>query len=307
MKEQITRAISMAALKIRKHSPEIFLAVGIAGGIAATVMACKATPKAARLIEEKKTELNTIEAANCDFFKHDGRYSDEDYRNDKIITCTQTVIGLIKIYAPAAVIGAVSITSILVSHNILKSRNLALSAAYAAVSGSFKEYRKRVADQFGSETEDRIRKGFEALEMTKTVTDENGNEVTVTEKVNKRTEGFSEYSCFFDDNNGNYEGNEYDMYFLQAQQNLANDKLRANGFLFLNDVYDMIGQPRTKAGQIVGWVWNNENGDGFVDFGLRNAECYSCDENDNDEGPAYVYHKAYRLDFNVDGNILDLI
>lgn len=92
---------------------------------------------------------------------------------------------------------------------------------------------------------------------------------------------------------------EYNKMFLQQQQVYANDRLRARGHLFLNDVYDMLGIARTKTGQVVGWVYTFENaiGDNFVDFGLRDSVKF---KNENDE-------EHIMLEFNVDGNILDRI
>ena len=62
----------------------------------------------------------------------------------------------------------------------------------------------------------------------------------------------------------------------------------------------MLGIPKTKVGQIVGWIYDEEHpiGDNYVDFGiydLRNTEFVNGHEN------------VALLDFNVDGNILDLI
>jgi hypothetical protein len=87
---------------------------------------------------------------------------------------------------------------------------------------------------------------------------------------------------------------------LRGQQQYANDLLHARGYVFLNDVYDMLGIDRTKEGQIVGWVYNknNEVGDNFVDFGILET---------NRETEDGSYEPAILLDFNVDGNILDLI
>ena len=112
---------------------------------------------------------------------------------------------------------------------------------------------------------------------------------------------FSQYARFFDDVCvGWTKEAEYNKAYLMNTQKYMNDKLRANGYLFLNDVYDTLGIPRTKAGQIVGWIYNEEHpiGDNFVDFGLtseRNRNFINGFEN------------VALLDFNVDGNILDLI
>ena len=96
--------------------------------------------------------------------------------------------------------------------------------------------------------------------------------------------------------------NEYNLMFIKAQERYANDLLKAKKRVFLNEVYEMLGLPRTKAGQIVGWVYNPENpkGDNYIDFGL-----YS----DNLSYSDYVngFDQAILLDFNVDGNIWDLM
>ena len=90
---------------------------------------------------------------------------------------------------------------------------------------------------------------------------------------------------------------------LKARQAWANDKLKANGYLYLNDVYDFLGIPRTKAGQVVGWIYdpNNDRGDNYVDFGMK--EVYRKDETKGYES----VEKLFLLDFNVDGNIWDLM
>jgi hypothetical protein len=79
--------------------------------------------------------------------------------------------------------------------------------------------------------------------------------------------------------------------------------LRARGHLFLNEVYAGLGLSHTKAGAIVGWVFdrNNENGDNFVDFGFLSPETdMPYDFNLGKNG-------AILLDFNVDGIIYDKI
>jgi hypothetical protein len=87
------------------------------------------------------------------------------------------------------------------------------------------------------------------------------------------------------------------------QQGQATDKLRAEGYLFLNDVYEMLGIPRTREGQIVGWVYKKDNpvGDNYVDFGIFRTN------RENNTNFVNGYEPTIILDFNVDGPILDLI
>ena len=94
---------------------------------------------------------------------------------------------------------------------------------------------------------------------------------------------------------------DYNLFFLKAQQELANHMLIANGFLFLNDVYDMLGIDRSIAGQTVGWVYDKnmqDHGDNYVDFGIQEVYRKKSDEPGD-------YEKVFLLDFNVDGSILD--
>lgn len=114
----------------------------------------------------------------------------------------------------------------------------------------------------------------------------------------------SQYARLFDDScMGWTKDPEYNMNFLKCQQNYCNDKLKTKGHLFLNEVYDILGFPRTKAGTMVGWVYDEENpiGDNFVDFGIFDSN----DERNSD----FIngYKNTAILDFNVDGNILDYI
>lgn len=112
---------------------------------------------------------------------------------------------------------------------------------------------------------------------------------------------FSTYSRYFDEGCvGWTKDSEYNLCFLKIQQEYANELLKRRGHLFLNEVYDMLDIPRTKAGAVMGWIYDKEHpyGSNFVDFGLgseRNRDFINGRDN------------VALLDFNVDGNILDLI
>ena len=201
---------------------------------------------------------------------------------------------------------SLSLGSILASNNILRQRNVALAAAYATVDKGFKEYRNRVVERFGEEVERELRHNIKAKKIEKIVVGEDGKEKKVKETVPVASDPstYSDYARFFDDGCTGWEkDSEYNLMFLRAQQQYANDKLRANGHLFLNEVYDMLGIPRTKAGQVVGWVYNTENpvGDNYVDFGMYDMHREVVRNFVNG------YERTILLDFNVDGNIWDLM
>lgn len=300
----IHRTLGRTGLKLKKYSPEIFLAAGVVGVVASTIMACKATTKISGILEESKDTVNTIHEYLEEPDKKE-EYTEEDSKRDLLIVYRDTAFDLAKIYAPSVVLGAVSIASILASHNIIRKRNAAISAALTMTEKTFKEYRGRVVERFGKEVDHQLRYNIKAKEIKETVVDENGEEKTVTKTVDVADPNtYSDYARFFDDGCTAWEKDpEYNLTFLKAQQRYANDLLVARGHLFLNEVYDMLGIPRSQAGQVVGWVYNKENpvGDNFVDFGIY--DMYKEKNRDFVNG----YERTILLDFNVDGNILELI
>lgn len=298
--------------KVKKHSPEILIATGVIGMVATTVLACKATTKISSIIEKAKESIDTIhDCAGNENLPQE--YTLEDGKKDLVIVYAQTGFKIAKIYAPAITVGIFSLTCILSSHNILKKRNVALSAAYAAIDNGFKTYRNRVIERFGENVDREIRCNIKAKEIEETVIDKKGNEKKVPKTIYcADPNGVSDYARYFDkyttDEKGNsvmntyWEDNgEYNLMFLKSIQRFANDKLKAKGHLFLNEVYEMLSFPPTKAGQIVGWVYDADNsrGDNYIDFGI-----YSAADNFSD----FVNHNdSILLDFNVDGNIWDLM
>ena len=297
----INRTAHKVGLKIKKHSPEILVVVGVAGVITSAVMACKATTKATDVIEEHKKEMDDIHFVSE---TKPEKYSEEDLQKDTVIVYTQTAVKLAKLYAPSVAIGAASIACIIGSHNILTKRNAALAAAYTAVDKAFKDYRNRVVDRFGKEVDKQLRYNIKAKEFEETTVDENGNEKTETVTKDVAEIHSSDYAKFFDEScPGWTKDAEQNKYFLLCQQNYANEMLKAQGYLFLNDVYKLIGVPATRAGQIVGWVYDEKNpvGDNYVDFNIMDIN--------SERARAFVngYERSILLDFNVDGNILDLI
>lgn len=301
----ITRKFHRIGFQLKKHSPEILVVAGVVGGVTSAVMACKATTKAGDIIEDTKSQLDIIHKGMEDGNIRGVEYTKEDGTKDLTIVYTQTAVKFIKLYGPAVALGTVSIVSILAGHNITRKRNLALTAAYATIDNSFKQYRNRVIERFGEELDRELKYDVKMKEVEETVVNEDGTESTVKTTVNVIDPNtISDYSRIFDECNPSWSKSpEHNLVFLKQQQNYANDLLKSRGHLFLNEVYDMLGFPRTQAGQIVGWVYDDVNpvGDNFVDFGIYNL--------DSERARAFVngYERSILLDFNVDGNVWKLL
>ena len=304
MKQKLLNVCNGVKGKVEKYSPEILIGVGVVGVVTTTVMACKATMKLNDILdecEETREKIMSVEANP----EYQDRYTEEDVKKDLAINYVQTGVKIVKLYTPSVALGVFSIGCLLGSYSVMQKRNAALSAAYLTIDKSFKEYKQRVIDRVGEEVEKEIRYGIKAEEITTTVVNEDGTETTVTETVKTLDPNlYSDYARFFDESSPYWQKDpEYNLMFLKAQQQYANDLLRAKGRLFLNDVYDMLGIDKTKAGQIVGWVYDpeNPNGDNFVDFGIYDMS--------KDRVRAFVngYETNILLDFNVDGNIWDLM
>lgn len=298
---KIKSIVGKAGFFIKKNSSEILLGAGLIGGVTAAVLACKATPK---VVELKKVCYEGFVKVDDALEDESVDYSKEDALKDQVIFTTQFYVGAVKTYAPALILGTLSIGCILESHKILRKRLIALGTAYALLDTGFKQYRSRVADKYGVDTEKEIRYGMTSTTVEEIVTNDNGKEKTVTKEIKSvNPNNYSPYSRFFDESNPNWEKeSEFNFMFLNSAQQHANDLLQVRGHLFLNEVYDMIGIPRSKAGQVVGWIYDqngNVNGDNYVDFGMFNTARSKVVDFVNG------YENVILLDFNVDGDILD--
>lgn len=300
---KMSRTFNKMSLKTKKYSPEILVGVGIVGVVVSAVMACKETTKASEILDEMHEDLDKVNEAAETLSSE--VYSVEDHKKDTTIVYVQTGVKIAKLYAPSIILGTLSITSILAGHNILRKRNLALAAAYATIDKGFKEYRNRVIERFGKELDHELRYNIKAKEFETVEVDEKGKEKVKKETVNIADPNeLSDYARFYDDGcKGWSKDPEFNLLFLKQQMNYANDLLKKRGYVFLNEVYEMLGIPKTKAGQIVGWIYDEKNpiGDNFIDFGIYN------ENREKNRDFVNGYERVILLDFNVDGNILDMI
>ena len=286
--EAVSQAVARNALLAQKASPGVLFGVGIVGTVASTVLACRATLKVDKVLEESRDKLETVKT-----LEHDD-YSEKDRRKDTFLVYFQTGVKVGRLYGPAIIVGGLSIAALTSSHTILTRRNAALTAAYAALDKGFKEYRARVVAKYGEEEDRHLRYGTREV----TVEDPKTKKKTTTIKVAPGDPSI--YARFFDESSSSWsKESEYNFIFLKAQQNYANDLLHARGHIFLNEVYDMLGLERSKAGAVVGWLLTkNGSTDNFVNFGIFD---------DSDRARDFVngFEGSILLDFNVDGVIFD--
>lgn len=288
IKNIVTSKAARQLLTVQKHSPVLLFGAGVVGVTATVVLACKGTLKLEETLIHHQKNMESLNEVK-------GRMTEEDAVKTKALIYTKTVMEIGKLYAPAIVIGVVSIGCLTGSHVVLTKRNAGLTAAYAALDKGFQEYRRRVANEFGEDKDREFRHGT----ITVVEEDEKGEKVAVR-KVNPDGTP-SIYAQLFDENSSSWNPDPtYNLVFLRAQQKILTDRLRAKGHLFLNEVYDDLGLERTPAGQVVGWVLGN--GDDEVDFGIFNADM-------EPEHLAFFTGRenAIWLDFNVDGVVFEKI
>lgn len=278
--QSVTRTLSRQVLVARKQSPHILFAAGVVGVIGATVLACKATLKVGPVLDDFKLDIEGVKAMENDA---------NETRKGLAYVYIRDTTKIVRLYAPAIVVGTASIAALTGSHITLTKRNSALTATVVTLTETFNQYRDRVREEVGEEKERDIYHGV-LLEKTK---DENGKEVmrrVLSDGVR------SPYARIFDETNINWRNNsEYNNVFLTYQQNYFNHMLQARGHVFLNEVYTALGFEHTREGAVVGWVAGSD-GDNYIDFGIFSDTRFV-----NGWEPSVI------VDFNVDGIIFDKI
>lgn len=301
---KVGRSFGRVCLKLQKHSPEILVTAGIIGGVVSAVMACKASTKVNPVLEDAKEKLDVIKeyAENPEF---DEKYTEKDKSKAVTMVYTQTAMELGKLYGPSIALGAASIGCVLASVNIIHKRNVALAAAYTTIENGFKEYRGRLINRLGEELDRELLYDIKTKEVEEIIVHEDGTQETVTKTVEVANPNeHSIYARFYDEGcKGWQKDPETNLFTVRQVQNWANEMLQAKGYLFLNEVYEMLGIPKTAAGQCVGWYYdeNDPTGDNYIDFGIYDIH--------NERKRAFVngYERTILLDFNVDGDILKYI
>jgi hypothetical protein len=280
--ENITRALSRSALQVQKHSPVLLTGAGIVALVGAGVLAARATLKLEETLDKGEENLNRSKALV------------EAGEEDQTLITKALVhngIQVAKLYWQPTTLTLIGIAFVLSGHHILNKRYAGMVLAYKGLETAFSNYRSAVVEKYGQEIDEAFRYGI----STEKVEGEDGKKKEVTVVDRART---SEYIFDFGPDNQNWVGNyEHNLFFLTGHQNIFNDMLRARGHVFLSEVLDGLGIPRTPASIVTGWIYDPERnkggeGDNFIDFGIKDL---------------YETNGYILLDFNVDGTIYDNI
>jgi hypothetical protein len=298
LKVVATSKAARQLLLTRKHSPKIMFVAGVVGVVGTVVLACKATLKLDEVLDEH--EKNSYIAQSKEYRVNGPESAEKDLAKLKV----KLALNVTKLYAPAVGVGALSVGLLTGSHVVLTKRNTAVMAAYAALDRAHKQYRERVTEALGEDVDREFANGLVDHETTEKTAE--GKTLSKTKKVATQANGLSAYAVIFDEQSHHFTKEPgMNPIIISTRQMQANDKLRAQGHLFLNEVYDLLGLPRTREGSVVGWVWRRENepknGDNYVSFGVFDG--------DKERAQAFIDGDEERiwLDFNVDGVVWDKI
>lgn len=295
----VANKVARPLLHLQKNSPQVMFVGGAVAGVTGVVLACRATLKLSDTLEEfedLKLKAETLHG-NPELLPDGEHYDEKAYAKDLTVIKVKTVLAVTKLYAPATALLMISAALLTGSHVTLTKRNASITAAYVAAEETLNKYRERVRDQYGKDVDDEMRYGTRVVEET--VQTDDGKKKTIKKKQ-VGDNAPTQYARFFDELNKNWQREaEYNLAFLRAQQQYANDMLLARGHMLLNDVYDALGIERSYAGSVVGWV--HGNGDSYVDFGIFDTN--------NEKARDFVNGRegAILLDFNVDGAVNHLI
>ena len=295
----LRKSFKKAQLTVKKHSPEILMVAGVIGTVAGAVMACKETLELEDVLDECKQEKMDLEEqyAMCE------EYSEDALKKDQVKLTIKQAVKIVKLYAPSVIMEVTSIGVIFASNDIMRKRNASMAAAYATLNSMYKRYRQNVIESYGEEVDKDMRFGVKHEKVTEI--DEDGNKVKIDARIvdlDNTALAISDYSRFFQAGCKGFDASSgrYNLLYLKGIQAMFNNKLIADGYVMLNDVYRELGFDTIPEGWSIGWVYDETNpiGDNYIDFGLYEAR-------NKNQRAVNDWEPVILMDFNVDGNLYE--
>ena len=277
----LSRGLSAIAMGLKKRAPQILIVAGVAGGVTATVIACKKTRKIDEVIEKNQKDIQELHQV----INHSPV--------DTIKTYTTCGLRFVRHYAVPLAIGAASVAMIFGGAAIFKKRIATLAAAYAALEASYNKYRERIK-ALDPELDKKA-----LLGVTEKEADKKDLPATMT------TAETNPYVYIWDDSSEQFSKDSelsisINTMKITSLESYFTSILKARGYVFLNEILDRLDIQQTKAGQLCGWVWEKDNADGDNDIRISVAEREQSSVYDPDKKIT-----ALVLEFNCDGGIVN--
>ena len=287
-----TRFVNKSILYLKKYSPQILTGIGVGGFAATVVLAAKETLEVQPILDDHKVFI-----AHHEEMYVKGEINKKEYGKNNLLVLFDISKKIARLYAPAIGTGALTLTCFLGSNKIMSQRNVALVAAYNALDGVYSRYREEVRKSIGEEED---RELFQRAVANPEVTPRDERSQYDEENENYLPK-ISQYAKYFDWNSSLYDDDaDTNKTLLMYKERYLNDLLASRGHVFLNDVYDELDIPRTKAGAVVGWLYDyKEEGDGYIDLGIFQEV--------NAEAINGATRSRWLLDPNVEGVVYDLL
>ena len=315
--DYIKESIEPVAKYCNRHSNGILTGLTIGGGFVAIGGAIYGTVKTVKDVAEFKEAREELEdfayETNENTTEEEIAQIDKDYKHTKRMLYFKFAGRLANNYGLTFAAALIMLLSAVKNSKIQAQKDETIkdiTAAYIALSQSFKAYRKRVTDKYGREEDLELLYGTHKEKVTET--DKDGKKTKKEVNVLDNMNCCNEYTRFFDSScNGWEPSSELNMLYLLNTEKQANRMLMSKGSLFLNEVYDLLGIPRTAIGAVVGWIYEKDNpvGDNKVDFGLFDVKFHEAYEGNSQGMKDFINgnDSCVLLNFNVDGPILDRV
>lgn len=261
----------VAKQTIIKHSPEILMGIGGVTFVTTVILASKETVKEQEILEVHEESLDYIDLMN-----EEGELDDKAWKKSRVEVYKHTAIETTKNYAPAVIVGGVSLTCFFGAFGIMRKRYATLALAYGALEESFRKYRERVIADRGADADIYYLTGSKPKEIT--VKDEEGKKTKVKTLTLEFPDGHIaspyafKFSKYNEDGSHNGQWSE-DMqgclaYILGQKDWLDNQlyvrcvfddkhRVKIRGNVMLNELRTLCGEISTPTGSIVGWRFSN--------------------------------------------------
>lgn len=280
MKEVIMKKIGTIKLGAKRHAPELLLGGALIASTATIVTACRATLKAEKIkadFEKEKEEINNM-------------INDVNEETAQQM-CTKATfkygLDMVKNYAVPVALYATTIGCVFASYKIQKNRQIALSTALLTTTTAYNTLLNRLKE--GAAAGLTAKEVLDGTRVKRNVNLETG-EITYEKYIDKFD---GPYDIRYDNLSLTWSKDKFqNEATLRSEELHFNDILRLDGYVFLNDILGRLGLPKTKEGQVLGWIYDENS---YIDFGM--VDCAEID------GPGYDSN-AYDLSFNVQGDIL---